>query len=535
MTLTLIEPLMPSRAAALCVAALMAMAAACGGPGTAEDPTPAAAPTIAQPPSIPVKLAEIVTPTPPPATPTPRSQPEVEATPVAGYKPDANMYRFFSRPGHPVKVALEGLDRARANKDSTQVPIILEVMRFFPSDAFQQEAQETLTLLTGQPPEGQEWGWDEWMSWVWANSADYPVPDGYATWKSVFLSGGIDMRYREFLPPDGKVAPDIDLTELIWGGIAPDQVPPLVDPDVVTVEEADYLLPDDRVFGVSIGGEHRAYPLRITNVHEIVNDELGGEPIALTHCVLCGSGVVYRAELGGERTRFGTSGLIYRSNPVIYDLENRTLWLQLTGRPVAGPAADTGGGLEPVPSVLTTWEEWSALHPDTTALSILNEIYPPTAYGPELAPGSPLETYLSTDETVFPVWLRSDALAPKDRALGVRVGDDAKAYPVEALQAARALNDEVGGTRIVIVASPNTEAARVYERGDVELSLPDDDGGSAAPAELVDSGGGAWQVTEEALVSRDDPGRRLARLPAQIALWFSWHAFFPETELGTAE
>ena len=521
------------------IAALMAVAGACGGTGGDPSPTPAAAPTIAQAPSLPLKLADIVTPTPLPATPTPRAEATAEAAPSAGYKPESNMYRFFSRSrvqgtqgqGHPVRIAIDGLAQARANKDKTQVPIILEVMRFFPSDAFHEDAQETLTLLTGQPPEGEEWGWSEWMNWLWANSADYPAPEGYATWKSVFLSDGIDMRYREFLPPsDAKIAPDIDLTELIWGGIAPDQTPPLVGPDVVAADEADYLLPDDRVFGVSIGGEHRAYPLRITNVHEIVNDELGGQPIVLTHCVLCGSGVVYSAEVGGKRTRFGTSGLIYRSNPVIYDLENKTLWLQFTGRPIAGSAVDPGNNLAPVPSVLTTWGEWSALHPDTTALSVLNEIYPPSAYGPELAPGSPLEIYLSTDETVFPVWLRNNKLGPKHSVLGVKIGDEAKAYPMP-FQGDRVLNDELGGAGIVIVASSNTEAARVYERGGVELTLPEDDVMGPAPSELVDGDGGAWRVTEEALVSMDDPSRTLPRLPAQVALWFAWYAFFPETEL----
>ncbi len=514
--------------AAACVA-VVALGAACGGAGESEQPTPVVVPTVAQAPQLPVKLAEIVTPTPLPSTPDPSPTAETEATPEAGYKPESNMYRFFSRVNHPVKVALEGLERARIHRDPTQVPIILEVLRFFPSQQFQEEALETLNQLTGQPPEGEEWTWNQWMTWLWANSSDYPVPNEYATWKSIFLSGGIDQRYREFLPPDGKVAPDIDLVELIWGGIAPDQTPPLVDPDVVTVEEADYLLPDDRVFGVSLDGEHRAYPLRITNVHEIVNDELAGRPIVLAQCVLCGSGVVYSAEVGAGKTLFGTSGLIYKSNPVMYDLENRTLWLHFTGGPVAGPAADPGNDLEPVPSVVTTWKEWSTLHPDTTVLAILNEIYPPEAYVPESTPGSPLEIYLNTDETVFPVWPSSDALPPKASVLGVRAGGDAKAYTVAGLQGRRVVNDEVGGTPIVIVASSESEAARVYERGSATLSLGDDEE-AGTPSKVVDADGGAWKVTEEALVN-EGSGQELPRIPAQIALWMSWYAFFPDTGL----
>lgn len=520
---------LPAWARALPCLAVLALAAGCGSTGEPEQPTPVVVPTVAQAPSLPVRLAEIVTPTPLPAAPKPSPTAETEATPEAGYKPESNMYRFFSRINHPVKVALEGLERARTHKDSTQVSIILEVLRFFPSQQFQEEALDTLNRLTGQPPEGQEWTWNRWMAWLWANSTDYPVPDNYATWKSVFLSGGIDQRYREFLPTDGKVAPDIDLVELIWGGIAPDQTPPLVDPEITTVEEADYLLPNDRVFGVSIDGEHRAYPLRITNVHEIVNDEIAGRPIVLAQCVLCGSGVVYSAEVGGAKTRFGTSGLIYKSNPVMYDLENRTLWLHFTGEPVAGAAADPGNHLEPIPSVVTTWKEWSTLHSDTTVLTILNEVYPPSAYSPESTPGSPLEIYLNTDETIFPVWPSSDALPPKDSVLGVRTGGEAKAYTVEVLRERRVVNDEVGGTPIVIVASSGSEAARVYERGSATLSLGDDDG-SGTPSEVVDADGGAWAVTEEALVD-EESGRELPRMPAQVALWMSWYAFFPDTGL----
>ena len=514
----------------LACVALLALAAGCGGTGAPEQPTPVVVPTAAPVSLDTVKLAEIVTPTPLPSVPDPSPTALTEGTPEAGYKPETNMYRFFSRVNHPVKVALEGLERARTHNDKTQVAIILEVLRFFPSQQFQQEALETLNRLTEQPPEGEEWTWNQWMAWLWANSSEYPVPEGYATWKSVFMSGGIDQRYREFLPPDGgKVAPDIDLVELIWGGIAPDQTPPLIDPDVITVEEADYLLSGDRVFGVSIDGEHRAYPLRITNVHEIVNDELAGRPIVLAQCVLCGSGVIYSAEVGGGKTLFGTSGLIYKSNPVMYDLENKTLWHHFTGGSVAGPAADPGSALEPIPSVVTTWKEWSELHPDMTVLAVLNEIYPPEAYVPESTPGSALETYLNTDETIFPVWPSSDALPPKSSVLGVRAGGEAKAYTVAVLQERRVINDEVGGTPVVIVAASETEAARVYERGSVTLA-PGDEEEAGTPSELVDADGGAWKVTEEALVN-EASGQELARIPAQIALWMSWYAFYPDTGL----
>ena len=114
--------------------------------------------------------------------------------------------------------------------------------------------------------------------------------------------------------------------------------------------------------------------------------------------------------------------------------------------------------------------------------------------------------------------------------LGVRAGGEAKAYTVSGLQERRVVNDEVGGTAIVIVASSESEAARVYERGSVSLSLGDDDA-TGTPSEIVDSEGGVWKVTEEALVN-EESGQELPRVPAQIALWMSWHAFFPDAGLG---
>ena len=136
---------------------------------------------------------------------------------------------------------------------------------------------------------------------------------------------------------------------------------------------------------------------------------------------------------------------------------------------------------------------------------------------------------MTTDATVFPVWPSSDALGPKTSVLGVLAGGEAKAYTVAVLQERRVINDEVGGTPVVIVASSETEASRVYERGSVTLALGDD-AESGTPAKMVDADGGVWEVTEEALVN-EESGQELARMPAQIALWMSWYAFHPDTGL----
>jgi hypothetical protein len=123
------------------------------------------------------------------------------------------------------------------------------------------------------------------------------------------------------------------------------------------------MLPDDPVIGVAINGDVRAYPRRIIDWHEMVNDVVGGVPVSLAYCTLCGSAVLYDGRLEGRTLRFGTSGLLYRSNKLMYDRETRTLWEQYSGEPVWGPLVGSGLRLEVLPAVHTRWSEWSCTRP----------------------------------------------------------------------------------------------------------------------------------------------------------------------------
>ena len=248
----------------LVVAVVLVVAAltfnACGGGGEETTPEPVATPTPA-----------------PEATPTPGPSP----SPVPGYDPETTMYGLFSRINHPAEFTLQALELAREHKDISQVPVIIEFMRFVGSAALLQDVVVTLRELTGEEFGTVIPNWTQWMEWLGRHSAEYPPPEGYLGWKVNLLSQ-IDPRFAEFLMPAGQTA-RINLTEVVWGGVRPDGIPDLQNPLTLAPHEADYLFPDDRVFGVSINGEHRAYPLRIVNAHEMVNDVLGGEPIALAY------------------------------------------------------------------------------------------------------------------------------------------------------------------------------------------------------------------------------------------------------------
>ena len=234
------------------------------------------APTVPPAPTAAVGPAASPAPVAPPAPLAPTA-PAPPASPDPGYDPTATMYRLFPELGYNKPDAEQALADILRERDTSQVPVLIEALRFYFDVERQELAASTLRSLTGQDFDRREW--DKWVEWYGANRELFRPPDGYAAWKTNLLSG-IDDGYIELLADAGETA-RIDLTEVTWGGVVIDGIPDLQNPDVLPADDAAYLQPRDRVFGVSINGEHRAYPLRITNPHEMVNDVLGGEPIAL--------------------------------------------------------------------------------------------------------------------------------------------------------------------------------------------------------------------------------------------------------------
>ena len=240
---------------------------------------------------------------------------------------------------------------------------------------------------------------------------------------------------------------------------------------------------------------------------------------------------MYSAKLNGERVTFGTSGLLYLSNKLMYDRKTNTLWRQFTGEPVVGSLADSGIRLSIFPVVVTQWHDWVTAHPDTTVLDIETGIYPASGYFPESHPMSIYYDYFNSPDTMFPVWRQSSLLDIKTVVLGLRVEGQAKAYPLDKLAEAVVVNDELGGEALVIVTDPESGAARAYERGDFNFEANPAGGGDKGPRLLLDQGNNRWEVTEEALLNVENPSLRLERLPGHMAFWFGWYASFPLTRL----
>ncbi|WP_200861599.1 DUF3179 domain-containing protein [Methylohalobius crimeensis] len=255
--------------------------------------------------------------------------------------------------------------------------------------------------------------------------------------------------------------------EIVSGGPPRDGIPAIDDPRFIEAEEAEFLSPTDRVLGMVRHGIAKAYPIAILNWHEIVNDEFAGEPVAVTYCPLTASGIAYPGEIDGKRTSFGTSGLLYNGNLVMYDRTTESLWSQLMSRSIDGPMK--GRRLESLPLSYTSWAEWRARHPDTRVLST------DTGYRRDYG-RDPYAGHARSARVPFPLSHYDDRYHPKALVLGVALNGETKAYPFEELAKTRGeIQDSLGGHSPWLCASTLDIAPLAYIRpreGQSPLSSP---------------------------------------------------------------
>lgn len=271
--------------------------------------------------------------------------------------------------------------------------------------------------------------------------------------------------------------------EIRSGGPPRDGIPAILEPKFVSPTEADtFMRDDDVVLSVTHEGETRAYPFRILNWHEIVNDQIGDLHFAATYCPLCGTAISFNRTVNGQIHTFGVSGLLYLDNVLMYDHQTESLWSQLFLQGVTGP--QFGTPLDFVPSTQLLYGSWKDLFPEGRVLS--TETGHTRNYNV-----NPYARYFENPNPLFPVGDIRNDLEPKAWVYGVLVGNQPIAFAREDLPSDQQFELDFNGQTIAISYDDNAQRIDVTEP---ETGNP---------------------------------------LPGLWSFWFAWQAFHPETELWT--
>ena len=382
------------------------------------------------------------------------------------------------------------------------IPALILADRFATDD---RDLQGTLESLSGAKAQS----WFDWMVWQEAHPEVAPFT-GFDEFQAK-LYRAIDSNFGLFMKPGA--AHQIRLEEIAWGGVIKDGIPALTDPRLLDAANAHYLAADDLVFGLEINGDARAYPLRIMDWHEMFNDVVGGVPVSLAYCTLCGSGILYETSVPGRSKPFvfGSSGLLYRSNKLMYDTETNSLWNQFAGRPVAGPLTGSGITLRTRPVVITTWADWRRLHPATRVLDI------ETGFQRDYRPGAPYGYYFASPDLMFPTQVGKATRRPKDFVFALRSAGAERAWPLALFAGGAVLNDKAGIADVVLIGDAATRTVRAYRTDGRTFTK-----GTEPEHPLAD--GAPWQLTEDSL--NGPGGKTFLRLPGHIAYWFAWSGSF---------
>lgn len=272
----------------------------------------------------------------------------------------------------------------------------------------------------------------------------------------------------------------IPLKDIKGGGPRKDGIPAIDNPDFKSVEETSYLKDEDLIMSVSHNGVTRAYPIRILNHHEVVNDSIGDLHFSVTYCPLCGTGMVFNREIEGEVTTFGVSGLLYQSDVLLYDRSTESLWSQLMMKGISGEWMNHR--LEWLASEFMTWSAWKQRHGDGEVLS--RKTGARRNYS-----RNPYQGYEREEGVYFPVPLYRKELGNKDMILGVELDGIPTAYELDLFSPGKKYLDKIGGRSIKVSYNKETKFAQVTDA-----------------------------ETGEAI-------------PHVFSFWFAWQGFYPGTRL----
>lgn len=313
---------------------------------------------------------------------------------------------------------------------------------------------------------------------------------------------------------------NIPRNQVFDGGPGKDGIPALENPEMIDPSQASYLNPDDLVIGYRSGEEVRAYSHKVLDWHEIINDQVYVDALAVTYCPLTGTAIGWDRMIENTLTTFGVSGLLYNSNLIPYDRATDSNWSQMRLDCVNGTLI--GKRITTFPLVETTWKTWQAMYPDTKVVSTNTghsrnyERYP---YG---------DYRTNHNNLIFPVGNEDDRLPNKDRVLGVIVDGKVRVYPLHDFgNEVKVVQEEFKGRSLVVVGSTASNFAMAFDNRKEAIFSPLQ---NALPAVMEDEQGNRYEVFGE-VVSGPDLGERLLPTTSYIGYWFAWAGFYPELSL----
>jgi len=311
----------------------------------------------------------------------------------------------------------------------------------------------------------------------------------------------------------------VPLDQIVSGGPPPDGIPSIDSPKFISIDDGNKFLADsDKVVGVKINGDVRAYPLQILVWHEIVNDNVGGIPVAITYCPLCFTNQVFSRTVNNTILEFGTSGKLYNSNLVMYDRSINSLWSQALGEGIVGKYA--GIKLQKLPFDVAYWKDWKQLYPQSKVLS--KDTGSARPYGAD-----PYGDYYTSPDILFPISNRDSRLGLKEIVVGLENGLY-KAYKLQDIEKLKVINDQLNNKSIALF-SLYPIMARVFDssvNGQSLIFQYNFTNNSFSDKQT----GSQWNFDG---ISVEGPlkGKQLSRLPFDEGYWFEWVAFHPATKI----
>ena len=390
----------------------------------------------------------------------------------------------------------DALARLGRSGDPRIAWLFVDLLRFLrPGSELSTAVVDAWASVTGSPAESPHSPWDgaanRLIAW------DTPAPPDYVRWKRQVYEL-VEPGWAPFFDDADAL---IDWRWVTWGGVLIDDrpldqtdfpcwegcIPALNDPALTDASEGGWYSDDRVVFGIVIGDEAVAFPKNVMEVHEMVNATIGGRRVGMPYCTLCGSAQAYftdditeGVDLGEHHTyELRTSGLLSRSNKVMYDFHTGSVSDTFTGEAVSGPLREAGVTLEQLTVHVATWGAWKEAHPSTSIVARdggIGRIYS----------DDPLRGR-DDDGPIFPIGDVDPRLGVQEPIVGVLLED---------------------GTAI---AFPAAEAASILAEGGV-----------------VEEGGVSLTTDGAGFTARTSAGEPLA---AHQAFWFAWSQFHPNTRL----